>query len=164
MEKRALSQIKKGVNSSAPKPLSTHHGNAQRLRHPTARNISTCFDTRARVWAAIIPLATTAGTPMPRKVESPQHNKPATGVFAPGKVACPARMADPNVYVTYLLGVYLELDFVRGKTAKDFEQFYSSLHERVRDCCQEAGIRIFTPNYEADQTHYGPAMGDRVSS
>jgi small-conductance mechanosensitive channel len=57
-----------------------------------------------------------------------------------------------NVYVTYILGVYLELDFVRGKNAKDFEQFYSLLNENIRTCCQEADLRIFAPLYYPDPT------------
>jgi hypothetical protein len=52
--------------------------------------------------------------------------------------------------VTYILGVYLELDFVRGKNAKDFEQFYSLLNENIRNCCQEADLRIFAPLYYPD--------------
>jgi small-conductance mechanosensitive channel len=60
-----------------------------------------------------------------------------------------------NVYVTYILGVYLELDFVRGKTAKDFEQFYSLLNESIRYCCQEADMRIFAPLYYPDPTIFG---------
>jgi small-conductance mechanosensitive channel len=57
-----------------------------------------------------------------------------------------------NVYVTYILGVYLEIDFLEGKTAKDFEQFYSLLNENIRGCCQEGGIRIFAPLYYPDPT------------
>jgi small-conductance mechanosensitive channel len=68
-----------------------------------------------------------------------------------------------NVYVTYILGVYLELDFVRGKTAKDFEQFYSLLNEKIRVCCQEADIRIFAPLYYPDPTIFDWNDRNRIS-
>jgi small-conductance mechanosensitive channel len=68
-----------------------------------------------------------------------------------------------NVFVTYILGVYLELDFVAGKNAKDFEKLYSSLNESVRTSCQADGIRIFAPLYYPDPTIYGPFSRDRLS-
>jgi small-conductance mechanosensitive channel len=68
-----------------------------------------------------------------------------------------------NVYVTYILGVYLELDFVRGKSAKDFEQFYSLLNESIRNCCQEAGIRIFAPLYYPDPKTFNFVDRNRLS-
>lgn len=65
-----------------------------------------------------------------------------------------------EVYVTYLLNVYIDLKYFEGKTAKEFEQANSQLHENIRDCCNEIGIRIFAPSYEADPTNYGPAASD----
>lgn len=62
-----------------------------------------------------------------------------------------------EVYVTYLLSVYLNEELFKNKTLKEFEQVRSQLHENIRDCCTEAGIRIFAPCYEADPTKYGPA-------
>jgi small-conductance mechanosensitive channel len=62
-----------------------------------------------------------------------------------------------DVYVTYLLNVYIDVEYFKGKTLKEFEQARSQLNENIRDCCAAAGIRIFAPNYEADPTNYGPA-------
>jgi small-conductance mechanosensitive channel len=62
-----------------------------------------------------------------------------------------------DVYVTYLLNVYIDVEYFKDKTLKEFEQARSQLNENIRDCCAEAGIRIFAPNYEADPTNYGPA-------
>jgi small-conductance mechanosensitive channel len=62
-----------------------------------------------------------------------------------------------EVYVTYLLNAYIDLDYFKNKTLKEIEQARSQLHENIRDCCAEAGIRIFAPSYEADPTNYGPA-------
>lgn len=42
----------------------------------TSDNIDKCFSTGAKVFAAIIPEAATAGKPIPGNVESPQHIKP----------------------------------------------------------------------------------------
>jgi hypothetical protein len=39
----------------------------------------------------------------------------------------------------------------------------SQLQENIRDCCAEAGIRIFAPSYEADPTNYGPAAGGELA-
>lgn len=65
-----------------------------------------------------------------------------------------------EVYVTYLLNVYTDDEFFQEKTAKEFEQARSQLHENIRDCCAQAGIRIFAPSYEADPTNYGPVARD----
>ncbi|MEA5509251.1 mechanosensitive ion channel domain-containing protein [Crocosphaera sp. UHCC 0190] len=62
-----------------------------------------------------------------------------------------------EVYVTYQLSVYINWEYFKGKTLKEFEEARSKLHENIRDCCQEAGIRVFAPSYEADPTNYGPA-------
>jgi small-conductance mechanosensitive channel len=62
-----------------------------------------------------------------------------------------------EVYVTYLLNVYIDMEYFKDKTLKELEQARSQLHENIRDCCAEAGIRIFAPSYEADPTNYGPA-------
>ncbi|ACK66864.1 MscS Mechanosensitive ion channel [Rippkaea orientalis PCC 8801] len=62
-----------------------------------------------------------------------------------------------EVYVTYQLSVYVNWEYFKGKSLKEFEQTRSKLHENIRECCQEAGIRIFAPSYEADPTNYGPA-------
>jgi small-conductance mechanosensitive channel len=62
-----------------------------------------------------------------------------------------------EVYVTYLLNVYMDLEYFKSKTLKELEQARSQLHENIRDCCAEAGIKIFAPSYEADPTNYGPA-------
>lgn len=63
-----------------------------------------------------------------------------------------------EVYVTYLLNAYMNVEYFQGKTSKGIEQAYSQLNENIRDCCATAGIRIFAPNYEADPTNYGPAV------
>jgi small-conductance mechanosensitive channel len=68
-----------------------------------------------------------------------------------------------NVFVTYILGVYLELEFIEGKTAKDFEKLYSNLNESVRESCLAAGIRIFAPVYYPDPTIYGHFGHNRLS-
>lgn len=62
-----------------------------------------------------------------------------------------------DVYVTYSLNVYVNQDYFKDKTATDLEKTRSKLHENIRDCCQQAEIRIFAPSYEADPTAYGPA-------
>lgn len=62
---------------------------------PTASRSSECCDTETRVLATIAPLAATAGTPIPGKVESPQQKSWGIGVACPGKVASPAFMAGP---------------------------------------------------------------------
>jgi hypothetical protein len=41
---------------------------------PTASRSTECCDTETSVFATIAPLAATAGTPIPGKVESPQQN------------------------------------------------------------------------------------------
>jgi hypothetical protein len=64
---------------------------------PTASRSSECCDTETSVFATIAPLAATAGTPIPGKVESPQQNSWGIGVACPGKVASPAFMAGPYV-------------------------------------------------------------------
>ena len=63
--------------------------------HPISLSISKCFCTGASVFAAIIPLAATAGRPMPGNVESPQHSSPGSGVPGPGKTPTPALIAGP---------------------------------------------------------------------
>ncbi|VXD18494.1 mechanosensitive ion channel family protein [Planktothrix paucivesiculata] len=63
-----------------------------------------------------------------------------------------------EVYVTYLLNAYMNVEYFQGKTSKGIEQARSQLNENIRDCCATAGIRIFAPNYEADPTNYGPAV------
>lgn len=62
---------------------------------PTASRSSECCDTETRVFATIAPLAATAGTPIPGKVESPQQKSWGIGVACPGKVPSPAFMAGP---------------------------------------------------------------------
>ena len=62
---------------------------------PTASSSSECCDTETRVFATIAPLAATAGTPIPGKVESPQQKSWGIGVACPGKVPSPAFMAGP---------------------------------------------------------------------
>lgn len=62
-----------------------------------------------------------------------------------------------DVYVTYLLNVYIDVEYFKDKTLKEIDEARSQLNENIRDCCAEAGIRIFAPNYEADPTNYGPA-------
>jgi len=61
-----------------------------------------------------------------------------------------------EVYVTYLLNVYIEFQYFEGKSETDVEKTRSQLHENIRDCCQQAGIIIFAPSYEADPDVYGP--------
>lgn len=39
--------------------------------------------------ATRVPLAATAGTPMPGQIESPVHTNPGKGVFGPAKVSRP---------------------------------------------------------------------------
>jgi len=65
-----------------------------------------------------------------------------------------------DVYVTYLLNVYVDMEYFKDKTLKEIEQACSQLNENIRDCCAEAGIRVFAPNYEADPTNYGPAANN----
>jgi small-conductance mechanosensitive channel len=65
-----------------------------------------------------------------------------------------------DVYVTYLLNVYIDVEFFKDKTLKEIEQACSQLNENIRDCCAAAGIRIFAPSYEADPTNYGPAANN----
>jgi small-conductance mechanosensitive channel len=65
-----------------------------------------------------------------------------------------------DVYVTYLLNVYIDVEYFKDKTLKELEQARSQLNENIRDCCAAAGIRIFAPNYEADPTNYGPAANN----
>jgi small-conductance mechanosensitive channel len=67
-----------------------------------------------------------------------------------------------EVFVTYLLNVYIDVEYFKDKTLKELEQARSQLHENIRDCCAEAGIRVFAPNYEADPTNYGPAAGENL--
>jgi small-conductance mechanosensitive channel len=62
-----------------------------------------------------------------------------------------------EVYVTYQLSVYINWEYFKEKTLKEYEEARSQLHENIRDCCNEAGIRVFAPSYEADPTNYGPA-------
>lgn len=62
-----------------------------------------------------------------------------------------------EVFVTYQLSVYINWQYFKGKTLKEFEETRSQLHENIRDCCYESGIRVFAPSYEADPTNYGPA-------
>jgi small-conductance mechanosensitive channel len=61
-----------------------------------------------------------------------------------------------EVFVTYQLSGYIDWEFFQEKTVKEFEQARSQLHENIRDCCAELGIKIFAPSYEADPTNYGP--------
>lgn len=65
-----------------------------------------------------------------------------------------------DVYVTYLLNVYIDVEYFKDKTLKEIEQARSQLNENIRDCCAAAGIQIFAPNYEADPTNYGPAANN----
>jgi small-conductance mechanosensitive channel len=65
-----------------------------------------------------------------------------------------------EVYVTYLLNAYIDVEYFKDKTLKELEEARSQLHENIRDCCTAAGIRIFAPNYEADPTNYGPAANN----
>lgn len=62
-----------------------------------------------------------------------------------------------EVYLTYLLNVYIDVEYFKNKTLKELEQARSQLHENILDCCAAMGIRIFAPSYEADPTNYGPA-------
>jgi small-conductance mechanosensitive channel len=61
-----------------------------------------------------------------------------------------------EVFVTYQLSIYIDEEYFKDKSLKEFEQIRSQLHENIRDCCAEASIRIFAPSYEADPTNYGP--------
>ena len=49
--------------------------------------------TGARVLVAIMPLAATAGTPIPGKLESPHSRKALEAVLGPGNVSAPAHRA-----------------------------------------------------------------------
>jgi small-conductance mechanosensitive channel len=69
-----------------------------------------------------------------------------------------------EVYVTYLLNVYIDIEYFQDKTLKEIEQAHSQLHENIRDCCTEAGIRIFAPSYEADPTNYGPVVAGDLAA
>jgi small-conductance mechanosensitive channel len=62
-----------------------------------------------------------------------------------------------DVSVTYQLSVYIDWEFFKGKTAKEYELTRSQLHENIRDCCAEFGIRILAPVYQADPNNYGHA-------
>lgn len=68
-----------------------------------------------------------------------------------------------QVYVTYRLNAYVDVVYFQDKTLKEIEQVRSQLHENIRDCCTEAGIRLFAPNYEADPPNYGPAANSAPS-
>lgn len=61
-----------------------------------------------------------------------------------------------EVFVTYLLNAYIDMDYFKDKTLKEVEKAHSELNENIRDCCASYGIYIFAPNYEADPTNYGP--------
>lgn len=63
-----------------------------------------------------------------------------------------------EVYVTYLLNVYMDVEYFKDKSLKEVEQTRSQLHENIRDCCTLARITIFAPSYEADPTNYGPTV------
>ncbi|BFM39877.1 mechanosensitive ion channel family protein [Synechocystis sp. LKSZ1] len=63
-----------------------------------------------------------------------------------------------EVYVTYFLNAYIDVNYFKDKELKEVELSRSQLNENIRDCCAEAGIRIFAPSYEADPTNYGPAV------
>jgi len=66
------------------------------LIQPISLNISKCLCTGARVFAAIIPLAATAGNPIPGNVESPQQYNPGRDVPTPGKKPTPAQIVPPS--------------------------------------------------------------------
>jgi small-conductance mechanosensitive channel len=61
-----------------------------------------------------------------------------------------------EVFVTYQLSVYIDEEYFKNKTLKELEQIRSQLHENIRNCCEQAAIKIFAPSYEADPTNYGP--------
>jgi small-conductance mechanosensitive channel len=61
-----------------------------------------------------------------------------------------------EVFVTYQLSVYIDEEYLKNKTLKELEQIRSQLHENIRNCCEQAAIKIFAPSYEADPTNYGP--------
>ncbi|ACK72813.1 MscS Mechanosensitive ion channel [Gloeothece citriformis PCC 7424] len=61
-----------------------------------------------------------------------------------------------EVYVTYIVNVYVDEAYFQDKTLREYEQARSQLHENIRNCCIKAGITIFAPRYEADPTKYGP--------
>jgi small-conductance mechanosensitive channel len=69
-----------------------------------------------------------------------------------------------EVYVTYLLNAYMDSAYFVRATAMDIEETRSRLHENIRDFCQNAGIQIFAPGYEADPTSYGPVIDRELSS
>lgn len=62
-----------------------------------ASRSSECCETETNVFATMAPLAATAGTPIPGKVESPQQKSCGMGVACPGKVPFPAFIAGPYV-------------------------------------------------------------------
>jgi hypothetical protein len=55
----------------------------------------TCDGRDTSEFAAIMPLAAAAGTPMPGKYESPHPRRPGTGVLARGNDAREALIAGP---------------------------------------------------------------------
>jgi len=65
-----------------------------------------------------------------------------------------------EVYVTYFLNVYVDREYLMGKSGTDIEKARSQLHENIRDYCEKAGITIFAPSYEADPSNYGPVAVD----
>ncbi len=62
-----------------------------------------------------------------------------------------------EVYVTYHLNTYVDVEYFKDKSLKEFDLARSQLNENIRECCALAGIRIFAPSYEADPNSYGPA-------
>ncbi len=53
-------------------------------------------------------------------------------------------------HVTYVVSVYIDLTYFKGKKLNELDKISSQLNENIRDCCAEAGIRILAPIYEAD--------------
>lgn len=65
------------------------------LHNAIASNSFKWLHTSAKLFAAIIPLAAAAGTPIPGMHESPHTVKPGIGVLGPGQFpAPPGELAD----------------------------------------------------------------------
>lgn len=117
---------------------------------PMASRSSECCATETKVLATMAPLAATAGTPMPGKVESPQQNSCRIGVEWPGKVPFPAFIAGPYV-PRFLLR---NLRWVSG-VPTNFTSHLSRLNPGPRT--RSTALHI-TWNIFPEVTNHGPVL------
>lgn len=87
-------------------PPSKHPPNSQPVNYPlrnhtpSSSNSFSCYRTLARQLAATLPLAATAGTPIPGNVESPHSSNPGIGLLGPGKVPCSEGATEVSMTLT----------------------------------------------------------------